>query len=80
MAALAMQRAVEQDGDEPQWLQDRDRLLLLVADRPATVLQVRRSSSTRSDISCDCENELVHHLTFQEKAAGVCWAVKSRLC
>lgn len=42
MASLAMQRAVELHGQEPHWLQERDRLLLLIADNPATVLQVIR--------------------------------------
>ncbi|EIE21983.1 hypothetical protein COCSUDRAFT_56426 [Coccomyxa subellipsoidea C-169] len=58
MAALAMQRAVEQDGDEPQWLQDRDRLLLLVADRPATVLQEEGSAGLERWLAADKERSL----------------------
>lgn len=41
MAALAMQQAMEQDSEEPQWLKERDRLLLLIPDQPATILQVK---------------------------------------
>lgn len=41
MAALAMQRAVELDGDEPQWRVERDRLLLCVSDQVSSLLQVR---------------------------------------
>ncbi len=52
MAALAMQRAVEQESDERQWLKERDRLLLLLPDQPATILQVKGFECNPALIGC----------------------------
>lgn len=41
MAALAMQRALELNGEEPQWRSERDRLLLCVPEQISALLQVR---------------------------------------
>ena len=57
MAALAMQQAVEHDSKEPKWLQERDRLLLLIPDQPATILQVKGAlylESLRRDPTLGC--------------------------
>ena len=39
IAALEMQRAMEEDSDEPQWRSERDRLLLLIPDKESALLQ-----------------------------------------
>lgn len=53
MAALAMQRAVEHDSKEPKWLKERDHLLLLIPDQPATILQVK-------GVQCTLFSEIAH--------------------
>ena len=41
MAALAMQRALELDSDEPQWRAERNRLLSCIPEHTSALLQVR---------------------------------------
>lgn len=63
MAALAMQRAVEQDPAEPLWLEHRDRLILRIADRPATILQVRMAAAQNNNSSyLDCSVNSSKHM------------------
>ncbi len=45
MAALAMQKALELDSEEPQWLTERDRLLLCIPEQTAALLQVFKLST-----------------------------------
>lgn len=40
MAALAMQQALQLDGEEETWPKERDRLLLLIPEQHASALQV----------------------------------------
>lgn len=40
MAALGMQKAMEQDSNEPQWRIERDRLLFCIPDQHSALLQV----------------------------------------
>ncbi|CAL8471500.1 g11042 [Coccomyxa elongata] len=58
MAALAMQRAVEQESEEPQWLKERDRLLLLIPDQPATILLEEGSKGLESWLAAEKERAL----------------------
>ena len=41
MAALAMQRALELDSDEPQWRAERNRLLSCIPEHTSALLQVQ---------------------------------------
>ncbi|BDA46880.1 hypothetical protein COCOBI_09-3330 [Coccomyxa sp. Obi] len=58
MAALAMQRAMEQDSEQPQWLKERDRLLLLISDQPAIILQEEGSRGLESWLAAEKERAL----------------------
>ena len=53
VAALAMQRAVELDGEEPQWRSERDRLLLCVPEQTSALLQVRALFYGVKVVSCN---------------------------
>ncbi len=45
MAALAMQRAMEVDTEEPHWRIERDRLLFCIPNQQSALLQVDTSYS-----------------------------------
>ena len=64
MAALAMQRALELDSEEPQWRAERDRLLLCIPEHTSALLQVCKCYTCPQDVlqrwqpyCADCFNE-----------------------